>query len=123
MTYSEFTELTKKEIDYNYYTDVIEPMYLASDLNKADFIKLLNVAALPESEQSKMKAESDILELKKDLEYYKSNKRTYQKNLKFWQDEKDDEMIKSVKSNIKYYEREIKKTLNQINEIKFIYDV
>lgn len=42
----EFERLAKIEVTDETYTKVIEPMYLATELSKQDFIKLLNLKAL-----------------------------------------------------------------------------
>lgn len=44
----EFERLAKIEVTEETYTKVIEPMYLATDLSKQDFIRLLNLKALEE---------------------------------------------------------------------------
>lgn len=46
MMKQEFERLAKIEVTEETYTKVIEPMYLATDLSKQDFIKLLNLKAL-----------------------------------------------------------------------------
>lgn len=46
MMKQEFERLAKIEVTEETYTKVIEPMYLATDLSKTDFIKLLNLKAL-----------------------------------------------------------------------------
>lgn len=46
MMKQEFERLAKIEVTEETYTRVIEPMYLATDLSKTDFIKLLNLKAL-----------------------------------------------------------------------------
>ena len=46
MTYSEFLELvkcTESQIPYSVYTKNIEPMYMAVDMDKKDFVKYLNI--------------------------------------------------------------------------------
>ena len=44
MMYEEFMNLAGYEVSYKDYTEIIEPMYNAVDLDKADFIKTLNRA-------------------------------------------------------------------------------
>ena len=46
MMKQEFERLAKIEVTDEVYSKVIEPMYLATDLPKQDFIKLLNLKAL-----------------------------------------------------------------------------
>lgn len=46
MMHHEFEELAGYEVSYETYNKIIEPMYMAANLPKADFIKLLNKKAL-----------------------------------------------------------------------------
>lgn len=46
MMWKEFEELAKVEVTFETYSKIIEPMYIAADLPKQDFIKLLNLKAL-----------------------------------------------------------------------------
>ncbi len=46
MMKQEFEQLAKIEVTEETYTKVIEPMYLATDLSKEDFIKSLNLKSL-----------------------------------------------------------------------------
>ena len=51
MMYSEVQELAGYEVEYKTYKEVIEPMYNAVTLNKQDFIKTLNRAALEKKKE------------------------------------------------------------------------
>ena len=42
MMYDEFERLAGYEVSYDDYVNIIEPMYLATDLPKEDFVKCLN---------------------------------------------------------------------------------
>lgn len=42
MMYEEFMNLAGYEVSYSDYTNIIEPMYMALDLDKSDFIKCIN---------------------------------------------------------------------------------
>lgn len=46
MMKEEFERLAKIEVSHETYSKVIEPMYLATDLSKQEFIQLLNLKAL-----------------------------------------------------------------------------
>lgn len=46
MMKEEFERLAKIEVSYETYSKVIEPMYIAADIPKQEFIKLLNLKAL-----------------------------------------------------------------------------
>lgn len=55
MMWSEFEELAGYEVDYNTYTNIIEPMYNAVELSKQDFIKILNRKALEKKKEKVIK--------------------------------------------------------------------
>jgi hypothetical protein len=42
MMWQEFEKLAGYEVSYEDYSEIIEPMYIATDLSKADFIATLN---------------------------------------------------------------------------------
>ena len=42
MMYEEFMNLAGYEVSYSDYVNIIEPMYMALDVDKSDFIKCLN---------------------------------------------------------------------------------
>lgn len=46
MMKQEFEELAKISVTWETYSKIIEPMYIAADLPKQEFIKLLNLKAL-----------------------------------------------------------------------------
>lgn len=46
MMKEEFERLAKIEVTHETYSKIIEPMYLATDLSKQEFVKLLNLKAL-----------------------------------------------------------------------------
>lgn len=46
MLRSEFEKLAKIKVTDETYSKIIEPMYLATDISKQEFVKLLNVKAL-----------------------------------------------------------------------------
>ena len=46
MMKQEFEQLAGYEVSWETYTKVIEPMYMAVDLNKADFVKLIDKKAV-----------------------------------------------------------------------------
>lgn len=54
MMKEEFERLAKIEVSYETYSKVIEPMYIAADIPKQEFIKLLNLKAF-ESPKVKVK--------------------------------------------------------------------
>ena len=52
MMYSEFIELAnipEDKLTYKTYSEVIEPMYMNTNLSKQDFVKLININTLVEN--------------------------------------------------------------------------
>ena len=48
MTKQEFEKLTGRSCDAVYFADVIEPMYMATNLDKYDFCRMINADTIPE---------------------------------------------------------------------------
>ena len=57
MMHKEFEEIAGYEVSFETYTNVIEPMYMATNLSKQEFVKLLNKKAFALPTQSEMKKE------------------------------------------------------------------
>ena len=57
MMHKEFEEIAGYEVSFETYTNVIEPMYMATNLSKQKFVKLLNKKAFALPTQSEMKKE------------------------------------------------------------------
>lgn len=57
MMWKEFEEIAGYEVSYETYTNVIEPMYNAVNLNKRDFVKLLDKKAFALPTKAEMKRE------------------------------------------------------------------
>lgn len=51
MTKQEFERLTNIEVSYETYSKIIEPMYMAVDITKQEFVKILNIKALEEPKE------------------------------------------------------------------------
>lgn len=61
MMYSEFTQISGLEIDFNDYTGIIEPMYTATKMTKTQFIEFIKPSAkvLATNYAKKRKAEME----------------------------------------------------------------
>lgn len=57
MMWKEFEEIAGYEVTYETYTNIIEPMYNAVNLNKRDFVKLLDKKAFALPTKAEMKRE------------------------------------------------------------------
>lgn len=51
MTKQEFETLARIEVSYETYSKVIEPMYMAVDITKEEFVKILNTKVLSEQKE------------------------------------------------------------------------
>lgn len=70
MMIQEFEKLAGYEVNYNDYVNIIEPMYMAVKLNKADFIQCLNRKRF---EVKKKTERQYINEIKKIAEFLYDN--------------------------------------------------
>ena len=60
MTHNEFEKIAGYEVSYEDYTNIIEPMYMATNLSKQEFVKILDKKAFALPTQKQM-----IKEMKK----------------------------------------------------------
>lgn len=68
MMKEEFEKLAGYEVSYNDYVNIIEPMYMATDLNKVEFVKTIN------KKQFALKTRKQLLnEIKKIALEYENN--------------------------------------------------
>lgn len=133
MMYSEFCEMVGFEVDYNAYIDIYEKMYISIDIDKKDFIKLLNIDAIKKSERYlKALQEKEILqnvavekieEKRKDISFYNDCIKKAKNSLDFWKSLQDEEMISYLKRDIKGFKKCITLLKSEINELKFIYNI
>lgn len=57
MMWKEFEELAGYEVSYEDYANIIEPMYMATNMGKTEFVKLLNKKAFALPTKNEMKKE------------------------------------------------------------------
>ena len=128
MLKEEFEELVGKEVSYDTFS-MYETMYsaLPENVNKQQFVDMLNIDAIPESEDAikrredskalteeikqKIREEKEkINNLKKDIAYYKS----------LIEEETNKEMISMYKRHISYNRAEVRFCKNRIAEYRWI---
>lgn len=128
MMKEEFEKLIGKEVSYDTFS-MYEAMYnaLPENVNKQQFVEMLNINAIPESEyatkrredskalteeiKQKIREEQEkINNLKKDITYYKS----------LIEEETDKEMISMYKRHISYNRAEVRFCKNRIAEYRWI---
>ena len=66
MMYTEFLNLakvTENDVSFDTYQNIIEPMYMATNLNKIDFIKMLNIKAIKDMYPNVNKVCKDLVKL------------------------------------------------------------
>ena len=127
----EFEEMIQKEVSQEVF-EIYEAMYLATpeSVSKQEFIKMLNIEAIPESEEAKARKEEarrfkeekieEIETLKRELNEEKRRKAEAEERYLYWKGQADDEMTKFCFGDVKYYARNIKAIKNKINELKFV---
>ena len=65
MMHNEFLELagvTDFEVPYNVYAEVIEPMYMGTDLSKQDFVKFINIKGIIANTENPARYAKEIAE-------------------------------------------------------------
>lgn len=72
MMYEEFLEIagvSEDEVTFKVYNDIIEPMYMGSNLDKREFVKFLNVKAIIENTENPARYAKEIIKAHKDRRY------------------------------------------------------
>lgn len=59
MMHSEFCEISGQQVSYKAYSEKFEPMYVASDMDKRDFIKFMMPVIKEVAKQEKMQREAE----------------------------------------------------------------
>jgi len=120
----EFEQIAGYEVSLDDYNNIIEPMYIAADIDKSEFVKLLS--------KERFEVKSSKSQERKDFEneiYSKIN--SYKSEILFFQNlikskrclldlEDDEEWIKVWKSDIRNYKDNIKLLKRQIAELKWV---
>ena len=124
MMKQEFEKLAGYEVSVEDYNKVIEPMYMATDLDKESFVKVIDrkrfeLKKEKTEEQKAMEAKlvSEIAGLKKSIEYEKLRILHVESYL---ETETETEWIKEYKRIIKRAKEEIKCCNNRIKEIRWV---
>ena len=66
MMYTEFLNLakvTENDISFDTYRNIIEPMYMATDMNKYEFVEMLNIKAIKDMYPNVNKVCKDLVKL------------------------------------------------------------
>ena len=71
MMKEEFEKLAGYTVSYEDYTKIIEPMYLATDLNKADFVQCINKKRFAQPDPKKVRKQliHEMKEIAQHLQY------------------------------------------------------
>ena len=132
MLKKEFDELIGKESDATAYFEIYEPMYMAlpESVTKADFVKMLNIDAIKESDEAIARKQEraefveskidEMNELKKVIKEYKSQLKLAQDSFEYWKSQNDAEMMTFLKNEVLWYKRMIKNASFDIDQIKLI---
>lgn len=120
MLISEFEHLYGAEVDAEVYRTVIEPMYYATNLDKADFVALLDkkAFALPQREneaEEQMREELDIV--KSDIAWYKERAKLMKEYMQ--REDKKSNRYAQWNEIYKAYQREIKNLKQRKDHLMF----
>lgn len=116
----EFETLAGYEVSNEDYTTVIEPMYMATDLSKSEFVKVIDRKRFElkkEKSPKRVKIEQEIKEeietLKEDIKYYQERIDVYNEFYKLDGD-------KTWKVSAKDFKMTIQSKKRRISELKFV---
>lgn len=127
----EFEEMIQKEVSQEVFA-MYEAMYMATpeSVSKQEFVKMLNIEAIPESEEAKARKEEamrfregkieELEMLKRALNEEKRRKAEAEERYFYWKGVNNDEMTSYAKRDIEILKSSIKSITAKINEIKFI---
>lgn len=106
----EFENLVGKEVSCETF-ELYNQMYLATDLSKQEFVKLLNIKSIPESEEAlARKAASE--EFKQEIQKEISDLKQELENCKYW--------LEFDIAGKTYWKREIKRIKNEITQLRLV---
>ena len=124
----EFEELIGKEVSYETF-EMYESMYsaLPENISKVDFVNMLNIKAIPESEEAierRKKREEffndikdQIAGKKADIKYFEQENERYRSYIA---EEESKEDIKLYRNFIRSNNRYIEKLRAEVKELKFL---
>ena len=124
----EFETLIGKEVSYETF-EMYESMYTAlpENISKVDFVNMLNIKAIPESEEAierRKKREEFINDIKDqiagkkaDIKYFEEDNERYRRYI---EEEESKEGIKLYRNCIRGNNRYIEKLRAEIKELKFL---
>ena len=127
----EFEEMIQKEVSQEVFA-MYEAMYMATpeSVSKQEFVKMLNIEAIPESEEAKARKEEamrfregkieELEMLKRELNEEKRRKAEAEERYFYWKGVNDDEMTKYAKRDIDALKRSIKLIKAEISNLNFI---
>lgn len=120
----EFEMIAGYKVSEDDYNKIIEPMYNATDLDKIDFVKVIDRKRFEIKEektaeriQLENKLNDEMIGLKNDLEYYTA--RVNQLN-EYLSTESDEYWKSELKRLIKASKDQIKGIKNRMKEIKWV---
>ena len=124
----EFETLIGKEVSYETF-EMYESMYsaLPENISKVDFVNMLNIKAIPESEEAierRKKREEFINDIKDqiagkkaDIKYFEQENERYRRYI---EEEESKEGVKLYRNWIRGNNRYIEKLRAEIKELKFL---
>ena len=128
MMYSEFVEGTGcRDNEHNRKVfENLEAMYMNTEMTKQDVYeygkKLVDNSKSPEQIEFEEGIKTEIEFHKHRIEAYKSDLSYYKDMLKMWKDEKNNCMIVSTMSTIRYDKEQIQFHRNQIKGLQWVLD-
>ena len=114
----EFEALAGYEVSHEDYNNIIEPMYMATDLSKQDFVKVIDRKRFEvkrEKSQEMLELEANIkTEIKGIKEAIRTNKATIEMYKTFYEEDGDSYWKKAIKTLVNY-NKNLKHRLDGLN--------
>jgi hypothetical protein len=131
MMKQEFENMIGKEVSYETF-EMYEKMYMAlpESVTKQQFVGMLNIEAIPESEEAVARRAQrkafveeinrQIGEIQESIKCYKKWADQARESMKYWRKDEDKFMYNSYRTEMHYHLEQIRILKNRIAELKMI---
>lgn len=116
----EFEAIAGYEVSFEDYENIIEPMYMSTNLDKYEFIKCLDRKRFEVKAQESEETKRIKREAKAEIESLKSLIKGYKSDIEWCKAYYKEDGDKAWKVNIKNYQMYIQTMKNRIDELRFV---
>jgi uncharacterized protein YlxW (UPF0749 family) len=116
----EFEAIAGYEVSLEDYENVIEPMYMATELSKVDFVKCIDRKRFEVKKQKSPELVRMEQEIKEEIKTLKEEIKWYQQRIEQCNEYYKLDNDKAWKVNIKNYRMTIQSMKNRIADLRFV---